>query len=111
MEAKFELKKTYNGSYFFNLKIGNGEIILTSEMYRHKRTAEFSILSLKTLARDDRRYERKTTETGSSFFVFKADNGAIIGHSEVYSSTLAMENGIESVKKNAVSAYIVHIVD
>ena|ERR1044072_1254026 len=110
MEAKFELKKTRNGCYFFNLKIGSGEIILTSEMYQQKRNAELDILSLKTLARDDRRYERKTTLNGSPFFVFTAGNGEIIGHSEMYSSILAMENGIESVKRNAISAYVVHIV-
>ncbi len=111
MEAKFELKKTRTGSYFFHLKVGCGEIVLTSEMYEQKRNAEHDILSLKTLANDDRRYERKTTSAGSPFFVFKAGNGEIIGYSEMYSSILAMENGIESVKRNAVSAYVVHIVD
>ncbi len=110
MEAKFELKKTRTGSYFFNLKIGNGEIVLTSEMYQQKSIAEFDILSLKTLANDDGRYERKIATNGSPFFVFKADDGEIIGHSEIYSSILAMENGIESIKNNAVSAYVVHIV-
>lgn len=111
MEAKFELKRTRTGGYFFNLKIGNGEIILTSEMYRKKQKAELDILSLKALAYEDRRYERKTTNNGLPFFVFKAESGEIIGRSEMYSSIFAMENGIESVKRNARSAYVVHIVD
>ena len=111
MEAKFELKKTSAGGYFFNLKIGGGEIILTSEMYQLKSNAEFGIRSLKTLADDDGRYERKRAKNGLLFFVFKASNGEVIGRSELYPSTLAMENGIESVKRNALLAYVVHIVD
>lgn len=111
MEAKFELKKTRHGFYFFNLKIGSGEIVLTSEMYQQKRKAELDILSLKNLARCDSRYERKVTSGGAPFFVFKTGNGEIICHSEMYSSIPAMEYGIEAVKRNAISAYVVHIVD
>ena len=31
MAGTFELKKAANGQYMFNLKAGNGEIVLTSE--------------------------------------------------------------------------------
>ena len=37
----------------------------------------------------------------------KAANGQEIGRSEYYSSKAAMENGIESVKKNAPDAEVV----
>lgn len=40
------------------------------------------------------------------YFVLKAANGEVIGKSESYSSEAAAKNGIESVKKNAVSAKI-----
>jgi len=33
MAGKFELKNAKNGQFMFNLKAGNGEIILISEMY------------------------------------------------------------------------------
>ena len=33
MAGKFELKVSSNGKYHFNLKAGNGQIILSSEMY------------------------------------------------------------------------------
>jgi uncharacterized protein YegP (UPF0339 family) len=50
--GKFELKKTANGQFHFNLKAGNGEIIATSEMYESKASAQNGIDSLKRNAAD-----------------------------------------------------------
>ena len=52
MAAEFELKKTANGQFHFNLKAGNGEIIATSEMYGSKASAENGIESVKKNAAD-----------------------------------------------------------
>jgi uncharacterized protein YegP (UPF0339 family) len=104
MASKFEIKKGTSGQYRFNLKAGNGEIILTSEQYQSKQGAENGIESVKTNAPIDARYERKTATNGQPYFVLKAVNGEPIGRSETYSSTSAMEGGIESVKKNAPNA-------
>ena len=95
-----------NGQFHFNLKAGNGEIILSSEMYKAKSSAENGIESVKKNAPDDDRYERKETTGGQPYFVLKAGNGEQIGRSESYSSKSAMENGIESVKKNAPDAKV-----
>ena len=43
MAGKFELKVSSNGKYHFNLKAGNGQIILSSEMYESKSAAENGI--------------------------------------------------------------------
>ena len=104
MAAKFEIKKGTSGLYRFNLKAGNGEIILSSETYQDKQGAKRGIESVKTNAPNDDRYERKTATSGQPYFVLKAANGEPIGRSETYSSTSAMEGGIESVKKNAPNA-------
>ncbi len=50
MAGKFELKKTSDGQYRFNLKAGNGEIIATSESYRSKESALNGIESVKNNA-------------------------------------------------------------
>ncbi len=39
----YEIKKAKNGQYHFNLKASNGEIILSSEMYASKASAENGI--------------------------------------------------------------------
>ena len=44
---------------------------------------------------------------GSPFFNLKATNGQVIAVSEGYKSLASCENGVESVKKNAVDAKVV----
>ena len=104
MPGKFELKKSGNGQFFFNLKAGNGQVILSSERYTEKRGAEGGIASVQKNAPNDGRYERKQSSNGQNYFVLKASNGQTIGRSEMYNSAASMENGIESVKKNASDA-------
>lgn len=106
MAGKFELYKSTNGQFRFRLKAGNGEIILSSEAYESKSGAENGIQSVKTNAPDDARYERKVGSGNQPYFVLKARNGEPVGRSENYSSNSAMENGIESVKRNAPEARV-----
>lgn len=106
MAGKFDLKVSPSGKHMFNLKAGNGQIILTSELYESKAAAVNGIESVKKNASDDGRYERKTATNGAPYFVLKAANGQIIGKSEMYSGTEAMEKGIASVKANAPAAQV-----
>lgn len=106
MAGKFELKQSTNGKFHFNLKAGNGQIILSSELYESRGAAENGIESVKKNAGDDARYERRTSAKGDPYFVLKASNGQEIGRSEMYNSTTAMENGIASVKTNGPDAAI-----
>ena len=106
MAAKYDLKKTSDGQFMFNLKAGNGEVILTSERYKAKSGAENGIESVRENSPKDERYDRRTASDGSPYFVLKAANGEIIGKSEMYSSTASMENGIQSVKTNGPSAVV-----
>lgn len=107
MAGKFVLKPTASGGYRFNLKAGNGEIILTSQNYSSKEGAQGGIESVKENAPKDERFERLTDKAGSPRFNLLAGNGQVIGTSESYSSVAARENGIESVKKNAPTAVVV----
>ena len=106
MPGKFELKTAANGKFHFNLKAGNGQIILSSEMYETRAAAEGGIDSIKKNAGDETRYERRTSAQGDPYFVLKAGNGQEIGRSEMYNSPAAMENGITSVKTNGPDASI-----
>lgn len=106
MAGKFVLSKSNGGQFYFNLKAGNGEIILTSETYTSKQGATNGIESVRANAPLDERYERKTASDGSPYFILKAANGETLGRSEMYSSTAARDNGIASVKANAPSASV-----
>ena len=106
MSAKFEIKKSKNDKFLFNLKAGNGEVILTSEIYEAKASALAGIESVRMNAPNDQRYERKTSDKNEPFFVLKASNGQVVGQSEMYSSAAATEGGIASVKKSAPTATV-----
>ena len=105
--GKFEIYQDKRGEYRFRLKAGNGQTILASEGYSTKSACENGIASVKKNAPDDARYDRLTSKGGDPYFNLKAGNGQVIGNSEMYSNTSAMENGIASVKKNAPDASVV----
>ncbi|MEO7128832.1 MAG: YegP family protein [Rhodoferax sp.] len=106
MAGKFELKKSKNDKYFFNLHAGNGQIILTSEMYESRASALNGIESVKKNAADDGRYGRLTGKDGSPYFTLKAGNGQVVGQSQMYSGEKARDGGIESCKTNGPGAVI-----
>ncbi|WP_312747101.1 YegP family protein [Sphingobacterium multivorum] len=107
--GKFEVKTRENGEFQFNLKAGNGQVILSSEGYTTKANCLNGVESVKKNAQDDNKFDRKTATNGKYYFNLKATNGQIIGSSEMYESASGMENGIESVKKNAPDATVEEI--
>ncbi len=42
-KPKFEINKSKNGQFYFNLKAGNGQTIVTSETYTSKQNCEHGI--------------------------------------------------------------------
>ncbi len=124
--GKFEIKKTKNGGFMFNLKAGNGEIIATSETYNTIEACKNGIKSVATnapaAAVEDQTVEGYATEKNPKFEIYldkkgefrfrlKAKNGQIIATGEGYKAKASCKNGIESIKKNAVDAKVVEVED
>ena len=109
MKATFEIKRTTDGRFMFNLKAANDQIIFTSQIYETKENAEHGIASVKQNAALDERFEEKVGTDGAPYFVLHAGNNLVIGRSEMYSSREAMHKGMASVKKNAVAAETVDL--
>lgn len=99
----FELKQS-GDQYHFVLKAANGQVILSSQMYASKSGAMNGIESVKKNCGDDNCFERKTAKNGKFHFNLKSTNGQIIGSSQMYAAESGMNNGIDSVKKNAPGA-------
>ncbi len=104
MLGKFELKPSKGGKYMWNLLASNGEVILTSQHYKSKGGAKKGIACVQGCASSAGSFERRKTRNGKDYFVMKAGNGRVVGHSEHYNTARAMENGIKSVQKNAPRA-------
>ena len=116
--GKFVIKDAKNGVKF-DLKAGNGEVILTSEVYSALRSCKNGIASVArnaaAAALEDQteegfakakcpKFEVYTDKAGEFRFRLKARNGEIIGVGESYKKKASCLNGIESVRKNAPEA-------
>ena len=100
----------------FVLKSGNGEVILTSQLYASTKTAKRGIASVannalhaevEDLTKGEKKHNPKfqvyEDKGGKLRFRLLAKNGQNIGHSEAYNDTRGLKNGIESVRKNSDS--------
>ena len=101
---KYDLKKSRDNQFYFNLTAANGQIILSSERYTAKGGAENGITSVKKNSAEAGQFEKKEDNSGQYYFVLKAKNHEVIGRSESYTSSAARDNGIESVMTNGPKA-------
>lgn len=107
--GKFEISKRKNGEFQFNLKAGNGQVILSSEGYTKKENCKKGIESVRKNSQVESRFEKLESKNDKSYFNLKATNGQIIGTSELYESVASRDNGIASVVKNAPDAEVVDL--
>ena len=105
--GKFVVSTRKNGEFQFNLKAGNGQVILASEGYASKSSCMNGIESVRKNSQEEKRFEKLTAKNGKPYFNLKSTNGQIIGNSEMYESESSRDNGIASVMKNAPDAEIV----
>ncbi len=106
MAGWYELSKSSDGQYRFVLKAGNSEIILTSELYAAKASAENGIASIQKNCGNDANYEHKVANNGKFHFNLKAANHQVIGTSQMYASEDTRAIGVASVKNNGTSATV-----
>ncbi|AGI26584.1 YegP family protein [Pseudomonas sp. MT3] len=106
MAGKFHLKKASDGQFHFNLHASNGEIVLTSELYKAKTSAQDGIESVRKNAQREGAFEVKSASNGKHYFVLKATNGQVVGQSQMYASLANAEGGVAAVKRYAPEATI-----
>lgn len=116
--GKFIIKNAKNGLKF-DLKASNGQVIASSQVYKHKKTCLNGTASVMKnapeAALEDQtvegyvrqkcpKFEVYMDKKGEYRFRLKATNGQIIAISEGYVKMASCMNGIDSVRKNAVDA-------
>jgi uncharacterized protein YegP (UPF0339 family) len=110
MAACFELSNNSEGQFMFILKAVNGEVILSSELYRARSLAEKDIVAVQNNCALDESYERTVSANGNPMFNLKTDNQHLLGTSQLYATTAARDAAIASVKANGVATSIKYIV-
>ena len=119
--GKFEIKKSKDGRYVFNLYASNNIIVATSQVYSSSSSAINGINSVienaSTSPIEDQTLKNYITlpypkweiyrDKGDQFrFRLSASNGYCICHSQGYTSKASCKNGIESIIKFASGADI-----
>lgn len=100
MSGKFQLYTGKDKQYYFRLKAGNGEPIMSSEGYTTKKAALNGIAAVAKNCGNDDRYEVREAKNGKKYFVLKAANHQEIGRSQMYASAQSCAKGMASVKRN-----------
>ncbi|AIR05937.1 hypothetical protein JT31_15335 [Cedecea neteri] len=100
MSGWFELSKSSDGQFKFVLKAGNGEVVLTSELYKTRASADNGIASVRTNSPLDERFDKKVASNGKFYFNLKAGNHQVIGTSQMYATEQSRDKGVASVKNN-----------
>lgn len=119
--ARFEIKKSKDNRFVFNLYAPNRVIVATSQIYSSSPSAVNGIKSimvnapkapvedttLKTFtALGFPKWEIYTDKGGQYRFRLYAPNGSCIVHSQGYTTKASCKNGIASIAKNAPDAII-----
>jgi len=104
MSGKYVLHDAGTAQFHWDLKSGNSETILSSQMYAAKPGAVNGIESCRMHSGADANYARLTAVDARPYFVLKAGNGEIIGTSQMYGSESSRDGGIEACKQNGPSA-------
>lgn len=119
--GKFEIKKSKDDRYVFNLYAANSVIVATSQVYSSSTSAMNGIKSVienanKAPVEDQSlknyetlpypKWEIYQDKGGQYRFRLSASNGSCICHSQGYTSKASCKNGIESIKRTAQNAKI-----
>lgn len=106
MAGKYVLAKAKNGQFHFALHAGNGQVILSSELYVAKSSALNGIESVRKNGITAAHYDKLVAKNGAPYFTLKATNGQVIGQSQMYSSEAARDGGIDSCTRHAADAVL-----
>lgn len=103
--AIFQIKKSVNDAYYFNLVTGDDNaVILRSELYNTKAGCKNGITSVQSNAPLDARYAHLVASNGYYYFNLKAGNGEIIGTSLMYATSADRDLVAKLVKTQAPTA-------
>lgn len=101
---KFVISVSKNGEFQFEIEVGNGDVIFTSESYTSKFKCIKGLASLKLNSRYYQHFENKTSINGAFGFNLKSSSGNIVFVSPDYTTESIRDNVIEIIKRYAVNA-------
>jgi len=93
-----------DGKYYFHLRAKNGQIVLQSQSYTTKASAKKGIDAVEANGVTESNFEVRDAADGRAYFVLVAQNGKVIGKSQMYGTKQGAERGIDAVVNLLVEA-------
>jgi len=102
---KVLLKKSQAAEPFtFSFVDDGGKMVVKSENYAAKKSAENGIESVKKNAQNDGRYQMSEAKNGKLYFNLKASNGQIVGTSALFDSDADRTAAVALLKSEGPNA-------
>ncbi len=95
--ARFQVFRGLDAKYYFHLRAHNGEIVLQSQAYASKSSANGGVMSAQSNGVDSARYQVRAAADGRFFFVLRATNGRTIGWGETYATQSSAQAAVKAV--------------
>lgn len=99
--AKFSVFTGTDSLYYFHFVAANGEILLQSEGYTTRESADAGIDAVVQNAPDTRNVDILQSTDSQWYFVVKGNNGEIVATSEMYTTKASADRGARTVRSLA----------
>ena len=96
--ARVEVAAGATDGFHFNMVAQNGETVLSSQHYASEAAAWNGAYAVQVASTDATAFAVKTSTDGRFYFTLSADNGQIIGVSQMYTTKASAQAGISSVQ-------------
>lgn len=94
---RFETFKAVDGKYYFQLRAGNGQVVLQSQAYASKASAQNATNSVINNGTVAAQYQVLEAKDGKFYFELRATNGRVMGFGNLYASKANAERGVAGV--------------
>ena len=95
---RVEVAAGASGTYHFNLFAQNGQVVLSSEAYASEAAAWNGAFAVQDASLVATNFAIKTATDGRFYFTLTADNGQIVGMSQMYTTKESAQTGITAVQ-------------
>ncbi len=92
--SRFQVFRGLDSKYYFHLRAANGEIILQSQGYTTRTSANNAVTSVQNIGGDAARYQVRPAADGRYYFVLRATNGRTMAWGETYAVKAGAETAV-----------------
>lgn len=96
--ARLDVAAGAAGTYHFNLVAQNGEVVLSSQAYSSEAAAYNGAFAVQDAAQVATNFAIKTSSDARFYFTLTADNGQVVGVSQMYTTKESAQAGVASVQ-------------